>query len=203
MYAAAMALAGYPSHYYTDHTSFHVPASPNLCAIMNHSNEQMMNNFINHLFHIREKHFSIGSKLRPLLECIFATIVMYHEEILTTHGAVHVVSKAVIRSAKEFQVSDKVLKEWGVILKSDWQIRNTKPSTNNAENRALMDIIIAQNELHAKAYMRQELKIGTAIDEIQHLRKTLESYEGMLRDIRQHSQESPHRRRKAEVQYYN
>ena len=96
MHAAAMALAGYPSHYYTDVTSFHVPASPNLGTILNENNEQMINNFINHLFNVREKHFNTGSKLRPLLEC---------------HGALHVISKGVIRSAKGFHVTDKVLED--------------------------------------------------------------------------------------------
>ena len=52
MHAVAMALAGYPSHYYTAVTSFHVPASPNLGTIPNGSNEQMINNFINHLFNV-------------------------------------------------------------------------------------------------------------------------------------------------------
>ena len=190
-----MALAGYPSHYYTDSTSFHVPASPHLRNIMNESNQQMMNNFMNHLFNVREKHFNIGSKLRPLLECLFATIIMYHGEILITHGALHVVSKAVIRSAREFKVTDKVLEEWGRILKLDWRSRNTKPTSNNSENRALMEMIIAQNEMHVKAYMRQELKLATAIDEIQLLRTTVGRYEGMLKDIMQYSQETPQKRR--------
>ena len=198
IYSAAMALAGYPSHYYTDSTSFHVPASPDLRIIMKESNQQMMNNFINHLFNVREKHFSVGRKLRPLLECLFATIIMYHGEILASHGALHVVSKAVIRSAKEFQVTDKVLEEWGGILKSDWRIRNTKASSNSSENRALMEIIIAQNEAHVKAYMRQELMITTAVNELQNLKKTVGRYEGMMKDLLQYSQESPQKRKKTE-----
>lgn len=197
-----MSLAGYPSHYYTDITSFHVPASPNLDTVFNGSNDQMLNNFMNHLFNVREKHFTIGGKLRPLLECLFATIIMYHEEILTKYGALHVISKAVIRSAKEFKVADKALEEWGRVLKSDWRIRNTKPSMNNNEISALMGILVAQNEMNAKAHARQELKIAIAIEEVQDLRKTVERYEGMLKDIIQQSVETPNKKRKAEVCSY-
>ena len=75
-------------------------------------------------------YFSVGRKLRPLLECLFASIIMYHGEIMASHGALHVVLKAVIRSAKDFQVTDKILEDWGGILKSDWRIRNTKTSSS-------------------------------------------------------------------------
>ena len=59
-----MALAGYPSHYYTDSTALNVPASPRLQSVMNVTNAQIMNNFMNQLFHVRENHFKIGGKLR-------------------------------------------------------------------------------------------------------------------------------------------
>ena len=133
------------------------------------------------------------------MECLFATIIMYQQEILTKYGALHVVSKGVIRSAKEFHVTDKVLEEWGEILKLDWRIRNTIPSSNNEENRALMEILIAQNDLNAKSHARQETKIAIAVEEVQRLRKTVENYEGMLKDILQQSLTSPQKKRKAEV----
>ena len=199
MQAAAMALAGYPSHYYTDVTSFHVPASSNLGTILNENNEQMINNFINHLFNVREKHFNTGSKLRPLLECLFATIIMYHQEILTKYGALHVISKRVIRSAKEFHVTDKVLEEWGGILKTDWRIRNTKVSSNNEENRALMETLIAQNDINAKSHARQETKIAVVVEEVKRLSRSVEKYEGILKDILHQSLASPQKKRKAEV----
>ena len=62
-----------------------------------------------------------------------------------------------------------------------------------------MEIIIAQNEAHVKAYMRQELMITTAVNELQNLKKTVGRYEGMMKDLLQYSQESPQKRKKTEV----
>ena len=40
---------------------------------------------------------NVGCKLRPLLECLFATIIMYHNEVVAQYGSLHVIPKAVIR----------------------------------------------------------------------------------------------------------
>lgn len=194
-----MALAGYPSHYYTDSTTLMAPASPRMQSVMNENNTQMINNFINHLFHVREKHFNVGCKLRPLLECLFATIIMYHREIVVQYGALHVISKAVIRSAREFHVGDRVLDEWGARIKNDWSTQNARPLSNNVENRSLMEILIAQNDSYNKVALRQEQKLTQMYDEVKSLRKSVEKYEGMFRDIQQQIQETPSKRKKEEV----
>ena len=70
------------------------------------------------------------------------------------------ISKAVIRSARVFHVSDRVLEEWGSRIKGNWLMRNAKPSMNNADSRNLLDIIIAQNDANNKISLRQEQKLA-------------------------------------------
>lgn len=111
MYAAAMALSGYPSHYYTDSANVKVPVTPNLKLIMNDTNAQLMNNFMNQLFHVREDSFKVGKKLRPLLECMFSSILMHHSQLLTKFGQTHIITSSLIRSGREFAVSEKMLCE--------------------------------------------------------------------------------------------
>ena len=199
---AAMALAGYPSYYYTDSTSMQTPASPRVESVLDETNAQLINNFINHLFHVREKHFNVGCKLRPLLECLFATIIMYHGEVVAQYGSLHVISKAVIRSARVFHVSDRVLEEWGSRMKNDWLMRNAKPSTNNAENKNLMDIIIAQNDAYNKSSLRQEQKLSQMYEEVKYLTKAIEKYEGIFKDIRQQIEDTPSKRKRVEVRFH-
>lgn len=175
------------------------PASPRVQSVIDETNAQMINNFINHLFHVREKHFNVGCKLRPLLECLFATIIMYHNEVVAQYGSLHVISKAVIRSARVFHVSDRVLEEWGSRIKGDWLMRNAKPSMNNADSRNLMDIIIAQNDANNKISLRQEQKLAQMYEEVKYLRKAVEKYEGMFRDIRQQIEDTPSKRKRVEV----
>jgi hypothetical protein len=81
-----MALSGYLPHYYTDPTILQLPACPNLKLIMNETNDQLINYFMNHLFHIRSEHLKVGKKLRPLIENTFATILMYHTKLVSKFG---------------------------------------------------------------------------------------------------------------------
>ena len=66
-----------------------------------------------------------------------------------------------IRSAREFSVSENVQEEWEDIIRFDWQLRNTKLQSNNDENRALMDAIINNNTELQKSNIQQmrEIKI--------------------------------------------
>ena len=53
-----MALSGYPSYYYSDSTNMKVPVTPNLKLIINETNNQLINNYMNHLFHVQEDFFN-------------------------------------------------------------------------------------------------------------------------------------------------
>ena len=120
---------------------------------------QLINNYMNHLFH--RGFFKVGSKLRPLLECMFASILMYHSSMLNKFGQTHIINLNMIRSAREFSVSENVQEEWEDIIRFDWQLRNTKLQSNNDENRALMDAIINNNTELQKSNIQQmrEIKI--------------------------------------------
>jgi hypothetical protein len=110
---------------------------------------------------------------------------MYHSEVVAQFGTLHVIPKAVIRSARVFHVSDGVLEEWGSRSRNDWLMRNVKPSMDNADNKNSMDVIIAQNDGNDRSSLRQEQKLAHMYGEVKHLRKSVEKYEGMFEEIRQ------------------
>jgi hypothetical protein len=198
MYAAAMALSGYPSHYYTDSANVKVPVTPNLKLIMNDTNAQLMNNFMNQLFHVREDSFKVGKKLRPLLECMFSSILMYHSRLLTKFGQTHIITSSLIRSGREFAVSEKMLCEWGECIRVDWDLRNSKLQSNSDENRVLMESIIKNNAELQLSNNQQMKEIKSMRQDMKMLRSTIENFEGLFKDIRQHLSGTPSKKRKVE-----
>ena len=198
MYAAAMALSGYPSHYYTDSANVKVPVTPNLKLIMNDTNAQLMNNFMNQLFHVREDSFEAGKKLRSLLECMFSSILMYHSQLLTKFGQTHIRTTSLIRSAREFAVSEKMLCEWGDCIRVDWDLRNSKLQSNSDENRVLMESIIKNNAELQLSNNQQMKEIKSMRQDMKMLRSTIEIFEGLFKDIRQHLSGTPSKKRKVE-----
>ena len=196
---AAMALSGYPSHYYTDSVNMKSPATPNLRLIMNDTNSQLINNFMNHLFHVQEDYFKVGNKLRKLLECMFATMLMYHSQMIHKYGESHIISKSVMRSGREFLVNEKMLSEWGEIIRSDWVLRNNKAQTNSVENKSLMDEIVKNNEQIKKTNFEQSNELKIIKEELRELKTTVDRFEGIFKDIRQHLVGSPSKKRKSNV----
>lgn len=140
-----MALAGYPQHYFNDVDNREVTASPNLDHILNETNRLVINNFMGHLFYIRDESFREGNKLRPLLNCMFATLLMYHNDMKEKFGDLHIITNKIMRSAAEFKVNNKMLIEWGAIIKNDWMLRNTKVKSNLEETTVLMEHLISMN----------------------------------------------------------
>ena len=194
-----MALSGYPSHYYTDSTDFKLPASPNLNLIVNDTNRQLLDNFMDHLFNVEEDFFKPNKKLRPLLECAFASILMYHGMMKNKFGKSHIITMNVIRCAGEFQINDKLLEEWGETIKTDWIMRNTKSLSNNEENQVLIETLINSNEKLIKSNSKVLVEMTTLKEDVRQLKRSNDQYEGMLKDIRQHIIGSPTEKRKQEV----
>ena len=194
-----MALSGYPSRYYTDSTDFKLPASPNLNLIVNDTNRQLFDNFMDHLFNVEEDFFKTNKKLRPLLECAFASILLYHGMMKNKFGKSHIITMNVIRCAGEFQINDKLLEEWGEIIKTDWIVRNTKSLSNNEENQVLIETLISSNEKLIKLNSKVLAEMTTLKEDVRQLKRSNDQYEGMLKDIRQHIIGSPTRKRKQEV----
>ena len=194
-----MALAGYPQHYFNDVDNRKVPASPNLGHIINETNRSVINNFIDHLFNIRDESFKEGKKLRPLLNCMFATLLMYHNDMKEKFGDSHIITSSVIRSAAEFGVTNKLLIEWGTIIKNDWVIRNTKVKSNSEEMTVLMESLISMNDHVKKTNSLLLSKVDKVIAESSDIKKLLVQFEGMYADIRQYHQGSPSKKRRREV----
>ena len=194
-----MALSGYPSRYYTDSTDFKLPASPNLNLIVNDTNRQLFDNFMDHLFNVEEDFFKTNKKLRPLLECAFASILLYHGMMKNKFGKSHIITMNVIRCAGEFQINDKLLEEWGETIKTDWIMRNTKSLSNNEENQVLIETLINSNEKLIKLNSKVLAEMTTLKEDVRQLKRSNDQYEGMLKDIRQHIIGSPTRKRKQEV----
>jgi hypothetical protein len=197
-----MALSGYPSHYYTDSVNTKSPATPNLNLIINDTNSQLINNFMNHLFNVQENFFKVGNKLRKLLECTFATMLMYHAPLINKYGESHIVNKSILRSGREFLVNGKMLLEWGELIRVDWVFRNAKAQSNNVENKALMEEIIKNNEQLKKSNIEQTLELKVIKEEIRDLKSTIDRFEGIFRDIRQHMVGTPSKKRKSDVSPY-
>lgn len=198
-FPAAMALSGYPTHYYSESNNVKVPATPNLKQIINETNNQLINNFMNHLFHVQEELFKVGKKLRPLLECMFASLLIYHTTLLNKFGQTHIIALAIIRSAREFSISERMLEEWGNTIRFDWELRNSKLQSNNEENKVLMESIIINNTELLKSNKQQMKEIRAIRDEMNVLRTTVEKFEGIFKDIRQHLVGTPSKKRKTEV----
>lgn len=194
-----MALSGYPSRYYTDSTDFKLPASPNLNLIVNDTNRQLLDNFMDHLFNVEEDFFKTNKKLRPLLQCAFASILMYHGMMKNKFGKSHIITMNVIRCAGEFQINDKLLEEWGETIKTDWIMRNTKSLSNNEENQVLIETLINSNEKLIKLNSKVLAEMTTLKEDVRQLNRSNDQYEGMLKDIRQHIIGSPTKKRKQEV----
>jgi hypothetical protein len=200
-FPAAMALSGYPSCYYSDSINVKLPASPNLKLIINETNSQLINNFMNHLFNVQEEFFKVGKKLRPLLEVMFATLIMYHTTLLNKFGQTHIITLAIVRSAREFSVSERMLEEWGSSIRFDWELRNMKLQSNNEENKVLMESIINNNAELQKSNKQQLKEIKAIREEMIELRTTLDKFEGIFKDIRQVLVGTPSKKRKTEVMY--
>jgi hypothetical protein len=114
---------------------------------------------MNHLFHVQEEFFSVGKKLRPLLECMFASLLMYHTTLLNKFGQSHIITSAIIRSAREFSISERMLEEWGNNVRFDWKLRNSKLQSNSEENKILMESIINNNAELLKSSRQQTKEI--------------------------------------------
>lgn len=167
--------------------------------IVNDTNRQLLDNFIDHLFNVEEDFFKSNKKLRPLLECAFASILMYHGMMKNKFGKSHIITMNVIRCAGEFQINDKLLEEWGETIKTDWIMRNTKSLSNNEENQVLIETLINSNEKLIKLNSKVLAEMTTLKEDVRQLKRSNDQYEGMLKDIRQHIIGSPTKKRKQEV----
>jgi hypothetical protein len=95
-----------------------------------------------------------------------------------------------------------MLEEWGNIIRFDWELRNSKLQSNNEENKVLMAIINNNAEL-LKSNKLQMKEIRAIREEMNVLRTTVEKFEGIFKDIRQHLVGTPSKKRRTEVTIVN
>jgi hypothetical protein len=88
---------------------------------------------------------------------MFASMLMYHSQMINKYGESHIINKSIMRFGREFLVNEKMLSEWGEIIRSDWVLRNTKTQTNSVENKSLMDEIVKNNEHLKKLILNSQL----------------------------------------------
>lgn len=138
-----MCLAGYPAWMFTDPTTRKTPPTADLSCIKTPENTQIITNFVEALFMIKVSEFFIGKKLRPVIEIYFATLLKYYEEVKKDHGANHMVIKGIERVAKDFSISNFMLKEWGDAINTDMKIRGIKLPENNIDNQLLIELLTA------------------------------------------------------------
>jgi hypothetical protein len=148
---------------------------------------------------IQEELFKVGKKLRPLLEVMFATLIMYHTTLLNKFGQTFIITLAVVRSAREFLVSERMLEEWGYTVRFDWEWGNMKLQSNNEENEFLMESIINDYAGLQKSNEQELKKIKAIREEMSELRTTFDKFEGIFRDIRQVLVGTESKKRKTEV----
>jgi hypothetical protein len=101
-----------------------------------------------------------------------------------------------IRSGREFAVSEKMLGDWGECIRVDWELRNSKLQSNTEENRVLMESIIKNNAELQMSNILQMKEIKMMRQDIKVLRSTIENFEGLFKDIRQHLGGTPSKKRK-------
>ena len=121
---------------------------------------------MDHLFNVEEDFFKSNKKLRPLLECAFASILMYHGMMKNKFGKSHIIIMNVIRCAGEFQINDKLLEEWEETIKTDWIMRNTKSLSNNEENQVLIETLINSNEKLIKSNSKVLAEMTTLTEDV-------------------------------------
>jgi hypothetical protein len=112
--------------------------------------------------------------LRPLLEVMFATLIMYHTTLLNKFGQTFIITLAVVRSAREFLVSERMLEEWGYTVRFDWEWGNMKLQSNNEENEFLMESIINDYAGLQKSNEQELKKIKAIREEMSELRTTFD-----------------------------
>jgi hypothetical protein len=96
-----------------------------------------------------------------------------------------------------------MLEEWGNIIRFDWELRNSKLQSNNEENKVLMESIINNNAELLKSNKLQMKEIRAIREEMNVLRTTVEKFEGIFKDIRQHLVGTPSKKRRTEVTIVN
>lgn len=87
-------------------------------------NEGQVNNMMAVLFDIS---YSLGDAVKqPLLETVFASLIMSLENTMSIYGANHCLVLRIVESAKLLLIPDPLstLLSWGTLIRADWELRN-------------------------------------------------------------------------------
>lgn len=85
---------------------------------------KMMSDLFDHSFQITG-----CEALLNFAKTMFASLLQYHEEMQNTYGMNHIIVRTVIQTAKKFGTTMKELREWGSLVRNDFNMRNAARSS--------------------------------------------------------------------------
>ena len=106
------------------------PCFPPRLIFQNIENEGSVSNMMAVLFDIS---YALGEAVKqPLLETVFASLIMSLENTMSTYGANHCLVLRIVESAKFLHISDPLttLLSWGKLIRADWELRNCLNTTS-------------------------------------------------------------------------
>ena len=118
------------------------------CVFITDANRCQVANFISALFPSNMPMFILGGKLRPLLDGMLASLLMYMQPMMDKYSANHIVILKLVEVARTHGYNTACLKDWGDQVRSDWERRNlcaSAGSNDPAKMQALQQEVITLN----------------------------------------------------------
>jgi hypothetical protein len=110
------ALAGWPDS--------RKPCYPPRCVFNKELDEDetvSVRNLMESLFQPSKK---IITDLKPLVECMFASLLQNLDSFVTSYGMSHRIVRTLVEKSRSFGIDFDLLQEWGRKVKEDWEYRN-------------------------------------------------------------------------------
>ena len=127
--------------------------------------ENALRNLVNDLFF--HDGITFEKDMEDFVNCLFAVLPMSLEDMLSTYTARHMVIQILHDKAAKFNITLTKMKQWGIIIKNDWMLRNCTQLQSNIDVSAVLqkEILSQRNEI-------QEVK--RKLDDMKHI------FDGMI-----------------------
>ena len=140
---AGRALAGYPN---SRSKCFHARLS-----CLTDADENSLKNLIHDLFF--HDGITFEKDMEEFAKCLFAVLLMSLADMLTTYTARHMIVQVLHEKASKFNITLTTMKQWGIIIKNDWMLRNCTQLESNSDVAATL-----QREIVCQSSEIQEIK---------------------------------------------
>jgi hypothetical protein len=136
------------------------PCFPPRLILVDTSNLALVTRLYTKVFGTWESVFSPNNRLNPLVETMFASILMYLASMLEKYGPLHIVFLLTV--SREEHIDLPQLLQWGALVRDDWQIRNLANASTGSDPQFLAIVKILKDQQEANLMMNKHMEIQRA-----------------------------------------